>query len=260
MKKKNGCQKCSLKMWIHPIHGHLCREKFCWWHCSSAAKNQGALCRGPRSSPLTRGPDSSFSSATKTLGTALPRTLNLQSWGMAGKADAIDGELSVDGIYHTWSSSTEPVNLSPLPPPLVRLAFSWSENAQTEIWMGPVQRTMPLQKQLRPTPSRPPWAPIPPAQTPSPILCWRGKYKVWASPWKGPAGPHHQDARDGHPGSIHTHHAHPSNDQNGTKWVLKSYSWTKTAQKPLITNGIVSLREKTVLHWNSCSYRTVYIP
>lgn len=36
--------------------------------------------------------------------------------GTPGDARAIDGELSVDGIYHTRSSSTEPVNLSPRPP------------------------------------------------------------------------------------------------------------------------------------------------
>lgn len=51
-KKKTVCRKCSLKMWIHPVRGHLCLEKFCLWHCSSAAKNQGALCRvrGPHPS------------------------------------------------------------------------------------------------------------------------------------------------------------------------------------------------------------------
>lgn len=36
--------------------------------------------------------------------------------GTPGDARAIDGKLSVDGIYHTRSSSTEPVNLSPRPP------------------------------------------------------------------------------------------------------------------------------------------------
>lgn len=63
------------------------------------------------------------------------RTLKPHSWSMAGKADTIDGELSVDGIYYTWWGSTEPVNLSPLPPP----PWGWRSvgvTMQTEIWVG----------------------------------------------------------------------------------------------------------------------------
>lgn len=240
-------------MWIHTIHGHLCLEKFRLWHCSSAAKNQGALCRGPRPPPLTRdggelGPDSAFPSAAKALRKPLPRTLCLHSWSMAGKADAIDGELSVEGIYYTRSSSTEPVNLSPLPRrgwrsagvKMHRLKYEWGPSPAKHAFAEAAEANA-IQTSLGSHSSCPDL---------SPILCWRGKVNVWAPPWRGPAHPYHRDAlkplSERQSPQIRTHHTHPSNDQNGTQWVLKSYSGAKKAQKPLITNGIVSLREKSL--------------
>lgn len=218
-------------MRIHAISDHLCLEKFCLWHCSSAPWNSRAWCRGlgPPCSSVGQelGPDPAFSSAAKTLGKPLPRTLNLHSCTTPGKADTIDGELSVDGIYYTRSGSTEPVNLSPQPPPrwgwrsagvrIHRLKSEWGPSAVNQAFAeAPQANTIQTSTRIPLLLPRP-WAPF----SAEAVSLTGGHHPGWMRP----AQPHYQYALK-HISKrqliwICTHHVHLSNNQNGTKWVLK---------------------------------------
>lgn len=176
-------------MQIYTINDYLFLGMFCLWHCSSAHKNQGALRRGLRVPP----PFTRRGSQVQTLPSQQLKLLANPCPGLStptaeapGKADAIDRELSVDAIYSTWPGSTEPVNLSRQPPPRWGWCSAGGNMHRLKHEWGPSPMNHAFQEHPKPTPSRPHWSPIPPAQTPSPfsvevVSLPSGQHPSWLS-------------------------------------------------------------------------------
>lgn len=142
------------------------------WRCSSAHKNQGSLCLGPRPLPLAQ---------TGREVQTLPPLQQPEPF-----PDPCPG-LETPELKLAWRSrcpwwrtlcwwhslhipgSTEPVNLLPSPHP----HWGWrSAGVKTPGWNqngDPAQRATPLQKHTKPTPPRPPESPFFPSPAPPPF-------------------------------------------------------------------------------------------